>query len=80
MIVTGPSRSTEVYGELPAGPVDGMNATFVTSVPFRAGTERLYLNGVRQMRANDYVVIPPVTLTFVLPPRATDHVLVDYLR
>ena len=80
MIVTGPSRSTEVYGEIPTGPINGLNGSFVTTVPFRSGTERLYLNGVRQKRTDDYVAIPPVTLVFVLPPRLNDHVLVDYLR
>jgi hypothetical protein len=80
MIVTGPSRSTEVYGEVPAGPVNGVNATFLTAFAFRTNSERLYLNGVRQKRVNDYTVIPPTTLVFVLAPRANDHVLVDYLR
>ena len=80
MIVTGPSRSTEVYGEVPAGLVNGVNALFLTANPFRTGTVRLYLNGVRQTRVDDYIVAPPTTLIFVLAPRVGDHVLVDYLR
>jgi hypothetical protein len=80
MIVTGPSRSTEVYGEVPSGFVNGVNATFLTAFSFRSNSERLYLNGVRQKRINDYTVIPPATLVFVLAPRTNDHVLVDYLR
>ncbi len=80
MVITGPSRSTEVYGEVPAGVVNGVNATFSTSFSFRANTERLYLNGVRQKRVSDYTVSPPSTVIFVLPPRTNDHILIDYLR
>ena len=80
MIVTGPSRSTEVYGEVPTGAIDGVNATFVTSFAFRSNSERLFLNGVRQKRINDYTVVPPTTVVFVFAPRTNDHVLVDYLR
>jgi hypothetical protein len=80
MIVTGPSRSTEVYGEVPAGVVNGVNASFSTSFPYRSGSERLYLNGVRQKRIGDYTVSPPTTVVFVLAPRTDDVVLIDYLR
>jgi len=80
MIVTGPSRSTEVYGEAPVGFVNGVNATFTTANPYRANSVRLYLNGVRQKLVNDYILVPPVTCVFVLAPRTNDHVLVDYLR
>jgi len=80
MIVTGPSRSTEVYGEVPVGAVNGVNALFVTANPYRSGSLRLYLNGVRQKLTNDYTLVPPVTCVFVLAPRTNDHVLVDYLR
>lgn len=80
MIVTGPSRSTEVYGEVPLGLVNGVNAIFSTAVPFRTGTVRLYLNGVRQKLLSDYTLVPPNTFVFVLAPRPNDHVLVDYLR
>ncbi len=80
MIVTGPSRSTEVYGEVPVGMINGVNASFLTSFPFRTGTVRLYLNGVRQKLTNDYTLVPPTTCVFVLAPRTNDHVLVDYLR
>lgn len=80
MIITGPARSLEVIGEVPAGAINGINATFTTALPFRANTERLYLNGVRQKRVDDYTVSPPTTVVFVLPPRTNDHVLVDYAR
>jgi hypothetical protein len=80
MIVTGPSRSTEVYGEVPAGMVNGVNASFLTTNPYRANSLRLYLNGVRQKLINDYTLVPPNTVVFVLAPRTNDHILVDYLR
>jgi len=80
MIITGPSRSTEVYSEIPGGAIDGVNASFVTAAPFRSDTERLYLNGVRQRRTGDYTVSPPSTVIFVLAPRTNDVILVDYLR
>jgi hypothetical protein len=80
VIVTGPSRSTEVYGETPAGLINGTNAIFNTALPLRPNSERLYLNGVRQHRTGDYTVTPPTTLTFVRAPRVNDVILVDYLR
>lgn len=80
MIITGPSRSIEVFGEIPSGAINGVNATFVTTYPFRTNSERLYLNGVRQKRVDDYTVSSPTTVVFVLPPKTNDHVLVDYAR
>jgi len=76
------SQSRAIDGEVPSGSIDGVNLVFGTVFPFRVGTTRLYLNGVRQRIgiAYDYIEGPgPQTLTQTLAPRAEDTLLVDYL-
>lgn len=70
-----------IDGEVPSGAIDGVNLVFGTALPFRSGTTRLYLNGVRQRLGPtfDYTEGPgPQTLTQTLAPRSGDHLLVDY--
>lgn len=68
-----------VYGEEPAGAIDGVNPFYTTSLAFQPASEAVYLNGVRQREgaANDYTRAP-TTITFTLPPRIGDVILVDY--
>jgi hypothetical protein len=71
-----------VENEVPSGVIDGMNATFSTSQVFRAGTTRLYLNGVRQRTGAsfDYVESGSSNVVFSLAPKAGDTLLIDYTR
>jgi hypothetical protein len=71
--------SVRIYNETPAGPINGTNVVFTTSIDFQAGSEAAMHNGVRQREggANDYIR-GAATLTFTLAPRVGDVLLVDY--
>lgn len=71
-----------VDSEVPSGAIDGVNVTFGTAMPFKPGTTRFFLNGVRQRPGGsfDYTEGPGAqTLTLTLAPKAGDHLLVDYV-
>lgn len=78
--------SASVAGEEPSGAINGANAIFLTTAKFVAGTEKLYLNGIRQRfgLANDYTRSESVPaagfdqVVFTLAPRSGDVVLIDY--
>ena len=85
--------ATRVYGETPAGLVNGANTVFTTSSDFQPGTEIVYFNGLRQTEGVgcDYVRSESGgvgtgydTLTFAVAPRARlggkpdDKITVDY--
>ena len=71
------AATTKVYNELPAVTNGNANVTLLNSPT--AGTERIYLNGVRQApgAANDYT-ISGTTVTFGAALVTGDLVLVDY--
>jgi len=70
-----------VAGEAPAGTINGSNTVFTLANTPVAGTEQVYLNGVRQRRGAglDYT-ISGNTITFVSAPQPGDSILVDYLK
>ncbi len=73
---------TFVYSEVPAGDLDGVDATYVLAHTPVAGTLRLYKNGIRQNAGsgNDYV-LATATCTFEAGnlPQTGDVVLADYI-
>lgn len=70
-----------VVGEAPAGTINGSNTVFVLTNTPVAGSEQVYLNGIRQRRgAGLEYTIAGGTITFVSAPLAGDSILVDYLR
>ncbi len=75
--VGGGGVSNGVYGEVPAGAVNGINLIFtLASVPI-TGSLRLYLNGIRQKVSTDYAVVLG-TITFVTAPFTGDLITADY--
>jgi len=83
MAVTVHPTVREILGEVPGGIVNGFNDTFTTASTFRFGTTRLYLNGVRQKlgAGHDYVENgTAISVTFAVPPKPGDNVLIDYFR
>ncbi len=66
--------------EIPMGVLDGVNTNFsLAAVPI-TGTEEVYLNGLLQdTRGIDYSINGAV-ITFLIPPVATDRILVTYQR
>lgn len=84
---TGPTLDTSVLGEDLTSQVDGVNTDFSVIQKYRAGRERVYLNGLRQRpgASYDYVRIESGgtgtgfdTIRFNVAPSAGDWVLVDY--
>lgn len=82
----GGAGGSRVYGEVPGGAIPG-TGSFTTSVDFVAGSETLYLNGVRQFEGAtcDYtrsesggVGTGFDTVTFAFSLHASDTILIDY--
>lgn len=61
------------------GALNGTNATFTTSQPFKPGSVKLYLNGVRQFEGEDYTVTT-TDFTFTIPPEAGSNLIADYIK
>jgi hypothetical protein len=74
------SSSTQIYGEVPAGIIDGVNVTFTLAyVPVNSNSVTLFRNGMRQQLGVDYTLAgKTVTFTTVSTPQSSDSLLVDY--
>jgi hypothetical protein len=72
------SGAALIIREVPSGTKDGVNDEFVLDFSPEPGTEQVYLNGLLQNITTDYT-INGTTITFVVPPIATDTILVTYL-
>ena len=70
-----------VENETPAGTIDGVNAVFTLAATPVAGTEQLYLNGIRRKEGagNDYTISgDTITFNAGAIPITGDSLLVDY--
>lgn len=78
--ITRGISSSDIYGEIPSGPVDGINRLFSLSSPIQAGTLRLFLNGVRLRGGSsyDYSILNPTQIELVYAPRIGDTLMADY--
>lgn len=70
---------TFVDGEVPAGIIDGLNATFTLSNAPLPLTLHLYRNGLRMKSGFDYN-LTGATITFLFIPQIGDTLLADYRR
>lgn len=77
------TASNFVFGETPAGTVDGTNATFTLANTPTASTLRVVVNGVRMNvgGSNDYT-LSTATITFLSGaiPQTGDVILCDYMK
>lgn len=79
MVVVGrPRGGLEIVGETPSGVINGANRAFQTAFRIRAGSLRVFLNGVR-VAAEDYVANMNEVL-FDAAPRSGDELTFDYYR
>jgi hypothetical protein len=69
-----------VWGETPAGIINGVNRTFSSANPFSANLLAVYLNGLRQRRVDDYVELSSTTFQFVNAPLSGDSLSIDYIQ
>jgi hypothetical protein len=58
---------------------NGTTTLFTTAQVFIAGSLIVYLNGLRQVKPNDYSETTTQSFTMTTPPLATDTLLVDYI-
>jgi hypothetical protein len=77
VVTVTPSGATIVDSEIPSGTIDGTNDDFTLAETPVAGSEHVYLNGMRQAPTDDYTIAADV-ITFVDPPDTGSHILVDY--
>src|ERR1700747_3545404 len=74
----GPAGTgTQVFGETPAGAVDGVNTVFTTAHTFQAASTAVYLNGLREFLGDAYIETSGDTVTFSDPPHTGDSVRID---
>lgn len=68
---------SHVFGETPAGAVNGSNTVFLLTNPPRTGVA-IYQNGSRLTLTIDYSIVGK-TITMVTAPTGGDVLLVDYI-
>ena len=82
-LVAQAGTSTAVAGEVPAGSIDGTNATFTLAFTPAAGSLKVYRNGLklREGSDNDYTVSAnSITFTADARPEPGSSIEVDYER
>jgi hypothetical protein len=74
------STSGLVKVETPIGNIDGVNATFYTSVPFLLGSTVLYLNGLAQSEPQDYNEMSNQSVMLDVAPEPEDRLRISYME
>jgi len=69
----------EVSNETPTGILNGVNSTFTIQNNLVSNSEKVYVNGHRQLKPLDYN-ISGQTITLTFSPESTETVLVDYIK
>lgn len=69
----------EVFGETPAGAINGVNDVFETAFNYYTGTLRVFRNGLR-LPPSAYTESGPDEFTMNQPPGVNDTLLVDYIK
>lgn len=69
-----------VFGETPAGAIDGSNATFTTAFDFVPGKIVVFLNGLLQKIVTHYNTSGTTTILFNDSPHVGDIVEVNYIK
>ena len=69
-----------VNDEIPSGQVNGVNALFTTTYPFKSNSLSIYLNGAKLTKTIDFVLNIPQQFTLTTAPLSTDDLRVSYLR
>lgn len=71
--------SARIYDDAFTGAINGVNASFTTSVPFRPSSTTVFLNGVRQKHSTAFNYIENgSTIVFTAPPHEGDCVVIDF--
>lgn len=71
--------AAEFFNEQLVGTKDGINATFFTSINFNPNSLEVYVNGLRQVKLNDYNTIGMNQIDFYFSPVPSDYLEAKYL-
>jgi hypothetical protein len=74
------TAAIQVWGETPAGAIDGANLDYTTANAYSAGLLAVYLNGLRLRPAADYTETGSQSFQFINAPLAGDSLSVDYIQ
>lgn len=69
-----------IFGETPAGTIDGSNATFTTAFDFVPGKVAVFLNGLLQKLVTHYNTTGTDTIIFNDSPVSGDIIEVNYIK
>ena len=69
-----------VWGETPAGLIDGSNQVYTSANPYMPNLLGVYLNGLRQRRTNDYSETGSQSFQFLQAPQPGDSLSIDYIQ
>lgn len=75
-----PSSGVSIYGEIPTGAINGTNKNFTTAFSYATNQLAVYVNGVRQRRANDYSETSATAFQLIVAPLTGDILSVDYIK
>lgn len=70
--------SQRITREVPVGSINSSNTIFTTAVNIYTETERVWLNGLLQLRGTDYTVTDTDEITFTTAPTTGDHLVISY--
>jgi hypothetical protein len=77
---TPPAAIQMVWGEIPAGAIDGTNRNYVSAKAYTAGLLAVYLNGLRQRRTDDYAETGTQAFQLINAPLPGDSLSIDYVQ
>lgn len=70
----------DVIGEIPAGAMNGINATYTSEFDFVPESVEVFLNGVRQKIIDDYQQIGTTQIQFIASPGINEKILINYKK
>lgn len=75
-----PDYSKFIFGEIPNGVLNGVNAIFTSDYNFLTSSVEVFLNGVKQTLIEDYQLSGGNTITFLVSPEITSIITINYIR
>jgi hypothetical protein len=75
---TSGTGAAGVVGEVPPQTPNGTLSLFSVAYAFVPESLCVYVNGIRQRKAIDFIVISDTQFQFTSPPLAGDHLQADY--
>lgn len=76
----GIEESRQVYGAVPEGSLDGVNATFIAPDAFVPESVQVYLNGLLLTKLSDYNTSGVRTIILFSSPSSSERILVNYTK